>query len=80
MMPEAIVLKFVVKCLKQYGGPINSNPMKMDLWKGTVTFDQLVLLESFLSSDVLSKVKCGTIKHVNLWFPWKKLDPEAASW
>ncbi|OHT12439.1 hypothetical protein TRFO_17707 [Tritrichomonas foetus] len=78
IMLESVVAKFIAKYLSQYIETIDKSQMAMKLWEGHATFENLVLLPTALSSHQLPfRIIKGTIKHVRLNFPWKKLNSEA---
>lgn len=77
-MLELVLSKLITHYLKEYIQKIDSSQMEMKIWKGHATFDNLDLLSTALSSHHIPLlIKKGTISHVDLNFPWKKLNSEA---
>ena len=77
-MLELVLSKLITHYLKEYIQKIDSSQMEMKIWKGHATFDNLDLLSTaFSSHNVPLLIKRGTISHVDLNFPWKKLNTEA---
>lgn len=77
-MLELVLSKLIAHYLKEYIQKIDSSQMETKIWKGQATFDNLDLLPTaFTSHQIPLYIKKGVISHVNLNFPWKKLNSEA---
>jgi hypothetical protein len=73
-MIEAIASRPVLRYLKPYFEPVDSNQMKLKLSKGSAKLQDFELAESALPCHAIPLVvRKGTVKDIVVKFPWQNI-------
>uniref|UniRef100_A0A670ZC06 Vacuolar protein sorting 13 homolog C n=1 Tax=Pseudonaja textilis TaxID=8673 RepID=A0A670ZC06_PSETE len=78
MVLESVVADLLNRFLGCYVENLNKSQLKLGIWGGNVSLDNLLIKENALSElDVPFRVKAGQIDKLTLKIPWKNLYGEA---